>query len=481
MIYLSPSRAESSGVRRSSAFTSMNAPLFLVFFLSSLWSLSSHGAAQSTPQGQDVAVSLRPSIAIVIGIFSIMFSLTFLLLVYAKFCHTADADLFGGDGAEGDDSGGHRRRRHRRPGGLMAPRTGPSGIDKTVIESLPFFKFSSLRGAREGLECAVCLSRFEGSEVLRLLPKCKHAFHVACVDRWLEGHSSCPLCRCRVEIEDLTLFKYSTSSRFLFGSSTDQENMPDLDLYVERQPGDHVPSSSSSRFPWMPGSYKKKDDKEEGALLPVPHEGDGGQLDLHRQKHRIIVSDVVFKNRWSDLNSSDLISLKSDMLNLISSRRFSAAEETMSCGEHEQSTVRSPGPENRSASADETIRRIKEEMEKKRSLESKASQISCGLPSSSDGDTNVPKNPTTLQRSMIPPGNSRCMSEIINISRFGDGLGRGTVTGASDVNSNTGDNPKDEKMRRLWLPIARRTVQWFAGREKRSETDQNARTTSTNV
>ncbi|MQM09344.1 hypothetical protein Taro_042210 [Colocasia esculenta] len=30
----------------------------------------------------------------------------------------------------------------------------------------------------------------------------------------------------------------------------------------------------------------------------------------HKHKHRIVFSDVVFKNRWSDVNSADLISLK---------------------------------------------------------------------------------------------------------------------------------------------------------------------------
>ncbi|KAF8762963.1 hypothetical protein HU200_008809 [Digitaria exilis] len=43
--------------------------------------------------------------------------------------------------------------------------------------------------------CAVCLGVFAGSEVLRVLPACAHAFHQLCVDRWLRLRPSCPVCR----------------------------------------------------------------------------------------------------------------------------------------------------------------------------------------------------------------------------------------------------------------------------------------------
>ncbi|XP_030551905.1 RING-H2 finger protein ATL46-like [Rhodamnia argentea] len=46
-----------------------------------------------------------------------------------------------------------------------------------------------------GYECAVCLSIFEEGEEVRQLPRCKHSFHVSCIDMWLYSHSECPLCR----------------------------------------------------------------------------------------------------------------------------------------------------------------------------------------------------------------------------------------------------------------------------------------------
>ena len=42
--------------------------------------------------------------------------------------------------------------------------------------------------------CAVCLSPFEEGVEQRVLP-CDHAFHVACVDRWLGTSKQCPCCR----------------------------------------------------------------------------------------------------------------------------------------------------------------------------------------------------------------------------------------------------------------------------------------------
>ncbi|KAJ7560301.1 hypothetical protein O6H91_04G123000 [Diphasiastrum complanatum] len=76
------------------------------------------------------------------------------------------------------------------------------GVDEAIIRVLPTFSFSSLKGNKEGLECAVCLVRYADCDVLRMLSTCKHAFHVDCVDTWLHSHSTCPLCRCQITEED---------------------------------------------------------------------------------------------------------------------------------------------------------------------------------------------------------------------------------------------------------------------------------------
>uniref|UniRef100_A0A7S1B8S2 RING-type domain-containing protein n=1 Tax=Corethron hystrix TaxID=216773 RepID=A0A7S1B8S2_9STRA len=42
--------------------------------------------------------------------------------------------------------------------------------------------------------CPICLVEYEEGDEMRSLP-CGHEFHPACVDSWLESHTSCPQCR----------------------------------------------------------------------------------------------------------------------------------------------------------------------------------------------------------------------------------------------------------------------------------------------
>ncbi|KAL6526499.1 hypothetical protein OROGR_015589 [Orobanche gracilis] len=74
-----------------------------------------------------------------------------------------------------------------------------SGLEAAVLNSLPVFRYSSKAATQRLLECAVCLSDFEENEVVRLLPKCSHAFHTECIDMWFYSHSTCPICRSPVE------------------------------------------------------------------------------------------------------------------------------------------------------------------------------------------------------------------------------------------------------------------------------------------
>ncbi|XP_010259482.1 PREDICTED: RING-H2 finger protein ATL2-like [Nelumbo nucifera] len=74
------------------------------------------------------------------------------------------------------------------------------GLDASVLKAIPTFVYSSATHDQV-LECAVCLSEFEENEKGRLLPRCKHSFHIDCIDMWFHSHSTCPLCRAPVNPE----------------------------------------------------------------------------------------------------------------------------------------------------------------------------------------------------------------------------------------------------------------------------------------
>jgi hypothetical protein len=69
------------------------------------------------------------------------------------------------------------------------------GLDPSAIATIPLFVYSSEEHKHGQSECVVCLSPFEENEIGRELPKCRHVFHVECIDVWLSLHSNCPICR----------------------------------------------------------------------------------------------------------------------------------------------------------------------------------------------------------------------------------------------------------------------------------------------
>ncbi|XP_051114468.1 RING-H2 finger protein ATL46-like [Andrographis paniculata] len=70
-----------------------------------------------------------------------------------------------------------------------------TGLEQAFIDALPIFEYKEIVGLQEHFECAVCLCEFMDVDKLRLLPICGHAFHMSCIDTWLQSNSTCPLCR----------------------------------------------------------------------------------------------------------------------------------------------------------------------------------------------------------------------------------------------------------------------------------------------
>ncbi|KAE8712561.1 putative xyloglucan endotransglucosylase/hydrolase protein 26 [Hibiscus syriacus] len=404
----------------------MNRLLVSISIVLSLPILAVDAQSPDLTSSGDAVSNFRPSLAVVIGILCVMFALTVFLLIYARLCNR------GASAVQGD----------HHPGMLHLTRSRFSGIDKKVIESLPLFRFLSLRGSKQGLECAVCLSKFEDVEIVRLLPKCKHGFHFDCIDKWLEKHSSCPLCRQKVNTEDLTMFTYTNSMRFSRNQSLREDS--NIELYVQREQDN---GHGSSRFS-IGSSFRKTEDRYiENQVLIQEEESDNDDEDrgkiFHKFNHRIIVSDVVMKNRWSSVSSSDLMFLNAEMLNDMSSNRFSSIE-TDEYGQF-------PKP-----IGNDEISKIKKELEIKRLFENKFNKSNpiCE-PSTSTHATS---------RVVVNQGEKRSMSEITALSRFRDVVSTRNGTCRSSLSENY---TKEGRTRRVWLPIATRTIQWFANKEKR--------------
>ncbi|XP_027351624.1 E3 ubiquitin-protein ligase RHA1B-like [Abrus precatorius] len=78
-----------------------------------------------------------------------------------------------------------------------APRPHAPTLSALLIrEFLPVATYGVVAGDSPAAACAVCLSEFWAEEEIRCMANCKHIFHRACVDRWIDhDQKTCPLCR----------------------------------------------------------------------------------------------------------------------------------------------------------------------------------------------------------------------------------------------------------------------------------------------
>ncbi|XP_047070309.1 brassinosteroid-responsive RING protein 1-like [Lolium rigidum] len=85
----------------------------------------------------------------------------------------------------------HPQQQHRRSEFRPVPAM-------VIEEVLPVVRFDELEtsDASSSCDCAVCLSGIGGRDEVRRLSNCRHVFHRACLDRWMEhDQRTCPLCR----------------------------------------------------------------------------------------------------------------------------------------------------------------------------------------------------------------------------------------------------------------------------------------------
>ncbi|AQK70414.1 E3 ubiquitin-protein ligase ATL6 [Zea mays] len=97
----------------------------------------------------------------------------------------------------GDGRGGGRMDAlPREPPAARAKARAAAG-DDVVMQ--PTYKQQS--DGEPSKYCAICLADVDKEEAAKQLPLCLHVFHRHCIDQWLRGHSTCPICRCNAFLD----------------------------------------------------------------------------------------------------------------------------------------------------------------------------------------------------------------------------------------------------------------------------------------
>ncbi|CAD6342839.1 unnamed protein product [Miscanthus lutarioriparius] len=131
------------------------------------------------------------------GVVLLFVALAFAFVLYHYFTVTVVSRRRGGtrDGAAvGAPSSSQQR-------GTLGGGVATGGFEPSVLRALLVTVYKAKdRAGGEALECAVCLAELTDGEAARFLPRCQHGFHAECIDLWLRGHSTCPLCRVNVDL-----------------------------------------------------------------------------------------------------------------------------------------------------------------------------------------------------------------------------------------------------------------------------------------
>ncbi|KAF5953337.1 hypothetical protein HYC85_006193 [Camellia sinensis] len=145
----------------------------------------------SSPPSSSSSPSSSLIIVIIIVASSIIVTASLYLLLRFITRHCNNRSFAAVDDVVSSTNNRHDSNRDRC---LYEQRNSPNDL----INSLPLFTFGSVTGNIVSGDCAVCLSKFERNDQLRLLPLCCHAFHTDCIDAWLSSNQTCPLCRSAV-------------------------------------------------------------------------------------------------------------------------------------------------------------------------------------------------------------------------------------------------------------------------------------------
>ncbi|XP_010530037.1 PREDICTED: putative RING-H2 finger protein ATL53 [Tarenaya hassleriana] len=151
--------------------------------------------------------NLSPLVISIIGILASAFLLVSYYTLISKYCGNA-TEFSGIERSDRNlDESAENSVENRNPFAHEPPN---AGLDDALIKLIRHFKYKKQdRLVINTTDCSICLGEFNEEESLRILPKCSHVFHVACVDRWLKSHSNCPLCRANITVPTQELDRFA--------------------------------------------------------------------------------------------------------------------------------------------------------------------------------------------------------------------------------------------------------------------------------
>nr|GEZ77809.1 hypothetical protein [Tanacetum cinerariifolium] len=89
---------------------------------------------------------------------------------------------------------------------IIEEEDGEPLASKEAIEKMPMMEIKSKEDLekmceRTGTECVICMEDWGVGDVVKEMP-CQYKFHGGCVEKWLQIHATCPLCRCKMVEEN---------------------------------------------------------------------------------------------------------------------------------------------------------------------------------------------------------------------------------------------------------------------------------------
>ncbi|KAK8481093.1 hypothetical protein V6N11_047233 [Hibiscus sabdariffa] len=217
----------------------------------------------------------------------------------------------------------HHHHHHHR----VSPEQSPTTL---LLDYLPLFTFSSVtrRSNNDAMtgDCAVCLSKFEPDDQLRLLPLCCHAFHAHCIDTWLSSNQTCPLCRSPLFASESDLIKsllQSSNAAAPIGSGSSDSFQVEIGSVSLRQPGSE---SGEQRRSYSTGSFDYIVEEESEVTRNQTHQRNVSDKEevsgAEAASEASLAAEVATGRSWLKEYVDRLSSISSRALSFRSSGRF---------------------------------------------------------------------------------------------------------------------------------------------------------------